>query len=318
MPIILSPIPAPSLTPEGNLADCDELNTIDLADAHHEGCLISGKTRVAIIDKGQQAAIRWTLQTRTGKPVDLSNCLCVFPGGEPTTDDPECVGDRVVARFKDPLECNRRNTIYCAEAAVLDPQPGRVVFAVPQDIADHAGIYQVEVALIDPQGRVKTVDSGLLSVETGLWGSWDQQTGPPTIQEIRLQLRDTLGENDLLQDVEFDDAEILHSIVRPIQQWNEIPPPVATFRVNNFPFRYHWLQAICGNLLAIAAHWYRRNHLPSVHGSLQIADRNKEGPYLQESQRLQQEWRNFIRAKKVEINIRGGYGWTGSDYRFLG
>jgi hypothetical protein len=316
MPIILDPIPAPPVSPSGEIIDCDWLSVVEVGESYHEGCIISSKTRIAVVQKGQDSVIRWTLRPRDGKTVDLSNCpTCeVTTTDDPSTTAEPCEQYRILVRFMDPLGCNNPAHIPTAEGVVVDVDTGAVMFSVPKEISDNAGIYLMSIALMNPDGKIISIDSGMLSVEHSLWGNWEQSTGPPTIQEIRLQLRDSLVENDLLADVEFDDTEIIHSIIRPIQQWNELPPPVAFYRPSNFPHKYHWTQAVCGNLLRIAAAWYRRNHLPSIKGSLQIDDRNKAPEYSREADRLQAEWLKFVRAKKVEYNIRGAYGVTGSDY----
>jgi len=141
-------------------------------------------------------------------------------------------------------------------------------------------------------------------------------SGPPTIAEVRLFLRDSgNAESYLLDNFKFDDAEIALAIMLPVQYWNEIPPPVNRFNTMNFPFRYHWLHAISGHLMNMVAEHQRANHLEYSAGGVSVNDKNKELNYSQIAHLRLEEYKQFVRAKKIEINIRSGYGSFGYTYR---
>ncbi|NBZ97017.1 MAG: hypothetical protein EBR40_11450, partial [Proteobacteria bacterium] len=147
--------------------------------------------------------------------------------------------------------------------------------------------------------------------------SSNRNAGPPTMAEIRLHLRDSApGESYLIENLMFDDAEIALAITRPIQYWNEVPPPIGIFTTQNFPFRYHWLEGICANLFFMVAEQYRRNQLSYSAGGLSVDDQNKEANYEQAGQIRWQAYREWVRAKKAEINLEGGYGEIGSTYQY--
>jgi hypothetical protein len=133
--------------------------------------------------------------------------------------------------------------------------------------------------------------------------------------EIRLQARDFPEANNLLSAVEYSDNEIIFSITRPIQEFNEVSPPLtAYYSGSSFPWRYQWLNAILGNLMRIAADHYRRNRLPSQHGGLTVDDKNKDNPYWEIAQQLLSDWRLWMLQKKIELNAKSALGSLHSDY----
>jgi len=146
-----------------------------------------------------------------------------------------------------------------------------------------------------------------------------RNVGPPTLEEIRLSIRDNSGaDNVLLDDVEFDSAEIIQSVMRPLQYWNEIPPPLnPLLTTKNFPFRELWLQGIQAYLFDIAANHYRRNQLAYSAGGMAIDDKNKEQQYVAASNRMLQMFQDNVKAKKIEINIAAFSGAIGSPYSGL-
>jgi hypothetical protein len=157
-------------------------------------------------------------------------------------------------------------------------------------------------------------------VRRGLFGLSNdvskRNLGPPTVEEIRLSLRDNSpADNTLLDDFEFDAAEIAQAVVRPLQYWNEIPPPLRPAQTTKtFPFREMWLLGIQANLFSIAANNYRRNDLQYTAGGVAVADKAKEQVYAAAGGRLMQEFQGMLRAKKIEINISMFSGSIGSSY----
>jgi regulation of enolase protein 1 (concanavalin A-like superfamily) len=67
-------------------------------------------------------------------------------------------------------------------------------------------------------------------------------------------------------------------------------------------------------MLQMAAHRFRRNHLPYQSGGISIDDQNKFQIYDQTGQMMIQDYRQWIRAKKVEINSILAITSTGSLY----
>jgi len=144
----------------------------------------------------------------------------------------------------------------------------------------------------------------------------DAQIGPITMAEVRLAIRDVCPAiNFLIDDVEFKDEEVAWAIRRPIDYWNEVPPPVAQFSPANFPYRYHWLNAAIGELLTMAAIWMHRNSLDYSAAGLSVRDMAKWADYMKMGQDMKSEWKGWVQNKKLEINIDGGYSSLGG-YRY--
>jgi hypothetical protein len=143
-----------------------------------------------------------------------------------------------------------------------------------------------------------------------------QLTGPPTIPEVRLFLRDSSpAESFLLDGVKFADEEIAYAIQLPVMYWNEIPPPLnPIYTTANFPYRYHWLIAITGHLFMIAAEQHRANNLQYTAGGTAVNDQNKEMPYESAADRRLAEWKSFVIRKKASINHDLGWGTLTSGY----
>ena len=285
-------------------------NEVSPVDDNYNDCPVITKTRVVSVAKGVCDTVVWEIRDRNGAVVDVSSYLDV--GNPPTADD-----GQVIFRFNDATgSTNLIHQVIGYTESTADAQVGKVKVSLTNALVNDAGIYSFEVGITDKNNSsaLVVVDRGMLSVERGFFGNAGNVSGPPTIGEIRMQLRDTQIENDLWDDVEFDDAEILWSLARPIREWNETPPNVKHYTSQNFPFHHYWLIACTANLLKIAASWYQRNHLPASHGGITVDDKNKANPYLQVAMQLQGEWQDFIKTKKVELNAALVYGRVDSPY----
>jgi len=287
-------------------------------DETHNDCPVLTKSRLITATKGVAATVRWEMRNKNGEVLDLCSimpdcCLDLNPAEDSSSFSENSYDQaRVVFRFTealwmDPLICEVEGHCYRADLGLVD-------VVLPADVYDCPGIYNLEVGLYDSNGDLVATDKGYISVERGLFGTQSADIGPVTFGEIRLQLRDTMFENDLLDDVEFDDAEVILSIVRPVREWNEKPPRVSIHTTRNFPYHDHWLRAIIANLLKIAGMWYERNRLQAEHGGIQVDDRNKLNTYLGVAGQLNQEWQDFMITQKAQINAALAWGSVGSPY----
>jgi hypothetical protein len=117
------------------------------------------------------------------------------------------------------------------------------------------------------------------------------------------------AENPLLQDVEFDDEQILMAVRRPLQEFAEASPPGLTqYDSQNFPWRDAWLDGIVGYLLTMAAHRYRRNTQQIVTGNANLNELNREREYLQAAELYFGRWRAFITLKRTQASASGFFG----------
>jgi hypothetical protein len=207
-------------------------------------------------------------------------------------------------------------------ATVEDAANGWVSVDLPTTLTRQPGIYIGEFAAVatDTSNPNRPVDAVLfsnvfyLNIERGAW-SKQRAKGPPTLAEVRLHLRDSAGvESYLLDTVRWDDAEIAMAAERAVAYWNEVPPPIRTYSTRNFPFWFHWLDAIAGYLFLMAAEQYRANNLQYSAAGISVNDQDKEMPYEGAAKRRLDDWKRFVRDKKVQLNLDQCWGGLSSPY----
>lgn len=278
------------------------------------GAPLISRMRAVSINQGQCATIEWQLHSKTGAPVDLS------PAGFGTENPPEDL--QLVFRMKEQIRLGEWEVPLELPVTVVDANVGKVAVTLTPKSVAAPGVFYAEIALVNLANTTPAYDCVVFSNLFSLIVSRSTFStavvgGPPSMAEIRLHLRDSSpNESFLLDNLMFDDAEIALAIVRPVQYWNEVPPPIATFDTHNFPFRYHWLEGICANLFLMVAEQFRRNQLSYNAAGVAIDDQNKEMNYERAGQTRWQLYRDWVRAKKAEINLEGGYGEIGSLYQY--
>lgn len=133
---------------------------------------------------------------------------------------------------------------------------------------------------------------------------------PLTIAEVRLAIRDKCREdNFLLDNVEFTDTEIAWAIRRPIEYWNEVPPPLRPgYTVGTFPYRYYWLYGIIGELLSIATTGLARNTQVYSAAGLSFDEKARVTLYRDAADKYLKEYREWVRVQKRALNLSMAYG----------
>jgi hypothetical protein len=284
-----------------------------------DDCPILTRFKAFVVSQGVCAVLEHVFRDRvTGNPVDLSGWLA--SGVSASTSTPPA--GTVKLRAKEWLGAGYsplRNPVWEQWGNPVNPAKGVVRARLTPDMVEHAGIYQLNWAVVGEDGRPVVVDRGILSVERSLFPALDAtlagDLGPPTLQEVRTGLKDSsASENLLLDDVEFADDEILTALAEPVRRWNESPPPIETFTTRDFPFRGAWLSGVKAELYKMAAAKYRRNKANMSGGGVQIADLDKEKEYNAEGARLSQEYDDWLIRKKVEWNLRKFSGASLSPY----
>lgn len=299
-----------------NPVSCAIQNKLQAPVTSQNGQQLLSKMRAISVTQGQCSTVEWQMINKDGVPVDLRPCGF---GGETTP-----VAFTVVLRLKEQLALGNANPVTQVTATVHDAEHGIVRAELTKQMVGFPGIYYAEMALLDVEAENAShpcvVFSNLFYVviNRSTFEEAGRVGGPPSIAEIRLHLRDSSpGESFLLDNLMFDDAEIALAIVRPVQYWNEIPPPLDTiYNTQNFPFRYHWLEGICANLFFMVAEQYRRNQLSYSAGGLQVDDQNKEAAYERAGQARWQAYREWVRATKASINLESCYGEVTSAYKY--
>jgi hypothetical protein len=288
------------------------------------GCIPLDKADTIVTEGGSPTVVDYIVRDASGVPVDLSGLFNQDnPGGE---DDPN--GLFIGFALAD-------NTLVSKQpvpGTVTDAKNGRVQFTLPDFIIDVPCLYSFWTAVgaketAPSSGRYLYIapKKGIVLVE---WTPFNahfrncpvKHRVVPALEDIRRTLDDFEGKNDLLGQVEFSNDDIVHAMVNPIRIFNEMPPRLQRFRYGlmTFPYYHQWVQGTAAELLRIAAMHYTRNKLLTSHGGLQGDEKNRDKEYLQYASAYMQEFREFCRLKKHELNFSGGQGWgtLHSDYIF--
>lgn len=176
---------------------------------------------------------------------------------------------------------------------------------------NHPGMYLAEIVIYDEKNVRRVSEFRYLQIAPTLEY---RNEGPITISDIRMALMDFGCSNTLLDDVEFTDTEIAFTIRRPIDRWNETTPNLILYSPATFPWREHWMIGTIGYLLRMAAHHYRRNNLTYQAAGLNVADMDKYNQYEGIAKERIAEFDEWMRNKKIEINVAGGFGTLNSGY----
>lgn len=200
------------------------------------------------------------------------------------------------------------------EGEILDQAEHRgfVSFLLQEEHLKRVGIFELFVErYIKDGGNGKRIDTWpvLMAVEPTAMGLLNiRGRGPLLIPEIRLALLDLDNGTDgapfsnLLDDTEFTDVDIVFAQRRVVQLWNETPPSVDIYTTQNFPYRYHWLEATVGHLLMMSANRYSRNRLAYQAGGIAIDDQSKAREYMELGNQKMAEFKEWMRNEKYRLN----------------
>lgn len=296
----------PVLTP----VTCAGQNVLSAAVSTVNGQPVTGRMQSISITQGQCATIEWQMRDQSGVPVSLAAC--------------SATPFAIVLRLKEQLSWGTVNSPLEVAGTIATAATGKVTAQLTAGMVDTPGIYYAEFALINVPAQAQNQPCVVFSntfhliINRSNFNGGAEMGGPPSIAEVRLHLRDSNpGESFLLDRLMFDDAEIALAITRPVQYWNEIPPPLdRIYNTQNFPFRYHWLEGICANLFLMVAEQFRRNQFNYSAGGLSVDDQNKEGAYERAGQTRWQAYREWVRATKASINLESCYGEVSSNYKY--
>lgn len=274
------------------------------------GCPLSARQRIFNLQAGVQAHLQFDLRDGAGTPLNLADCT----GSSTSSGDADYTQDIVKVRFQEALSNTAGDQLWQAAGSLVNANPARATTPVPQAVIAQPGIYNMEWGVFSDGNLVYSAPSFLL-VNQGLFRNQAGTPGPPRLSELRLTLRDSdPEESQLLGTLEFDDAEIIEALLRPVRNFNETPPPLGRFNTTNFPYPEAWLRATQGYLFAMAANYFRRNQLQYVAGGMTVDDLNREQQYLQAAQLALQEWTDFRDQTKMSLNANLAYGSIHSVY----
>lgn len=271
------------------------------------------KRRAVVVRQSQTAVIQMPLLNQQGNPINLT--AYQLPASEPT--------ELLTVRFQEAIG-QVQTQVYEATGEVDAAATGLIAFTLPDEVIQCPGVYNCEVGVFDALGRMYLSNTLFVFVERGLFNQYGATATPypgaPTVDEIRLSMRDNGPEdNRLLDDYEFDAAELCWALVRSVQFWNTCPPPIEFYYDTiTFPLRDLWLEGVCGQLFEIAANRYMRNDLQYSAGGVSVADQAKWQQYYATGQRRWEAFASQVRSRKVSINMGLAMGSLGSSYGVFG
>jgi hypothetical protein len=208
--------------------------------------------------------------------------------------------------------------LYSISGGILNLTAGSVQFALPQGVAGLPGVYQAETGVFDTSNKLVFTNKLYIWVDRGLFATNYTDSGPPQLDEVRNAIADyDPGYNLLLKDFEEDLTNICFATERAVRAWNEAQPPIDLFyNTNTWPaaFRNNLLQGITGYLYSATANGYLRNHLPYQAAGVSVDDQNKWQQYLQLGQQSIQQYQQWIKEKKTQLNCEAAITSLGSPY----
>lgn len=316
-----------------------ELEVITAGIPAKDNCPVLTRIKAFLVQEGTAPYLEYVFRSRDGRPLDLRGAADPVPGPSLSSDTSGAstsstasqsstssqaapAEDAVLVRIREAIGIGADDSqrIWRVAGIITDAANGVVRAKLGASLCGQSGLYQMDWAFVR-NSDVVLINNTLLSIEPTLFGAGNNlrphTLGCPTIQEIRMQMVDSApAENSLLDDVEFGDDQILQAIVKPVQYFNQQPPPLGYFyNTTNFPWKQAWIDATIGYLMGFAAATYRRNRLGGSAAGINIDDMNKENEYLREAERRGREWKDFVLQKKVELNMQQGAGGIGSPYR---
>lgn len=196
------------------------------------------------------------------------------------------------------------------EVTVDDAENGLLLITIPATLLN--GGYRGTVTMLEG-------DTPILTNNFRLMVSTDSPHGPPSLQEIRMHIRDTMSaENLLTEDRAFSDEEIMGAMERALRYWNETPPSLDRLATTqNFPYKHFLIEGTLGQLYMVAAEDFRKNSLQYQAGGLSVADKEKEANYQRAAQMHWQAYQQFVLEKKSELNVSMGWGVVPSPYSYI-
>lgn len=286
------------------------------------------KKRTTRVKQGASAYLRAVLLDSAGHAIDLTDYGIGVTASASTSSSSSsseaCVtavaGDtagtgNVLCRFREAVQLDPTEIVSGA-VEVTDAANGVVKATIHSDVLKYAGVYLAEFGIVDASENLLHSNEFYVITESSSWTTVSYQ-GPPTIDDIRISLRDSDPfENELLDTNAYDLTDIAQALVRSVMFWNECPPHLDTHRYTTitFPFRDIWMLGVQLHLFEAAEEHYRRNKLKFSAGGTSTDDKNRDREYKVAWQERYERFKQLVQQRKVMFNIEGCWGSFGSGY----
>ena len=227
---------------------------------NRHGIPLAARLSSILVNQKSKTSIAVTARDETGNVLDLTEFG--FDGDPPPT---------VAFRFADAA---RPYAVTRVAGSCPTPESGELLADLTAAQTGVAGIYRGEAAVLDTDEDVLHSQPFFLWIQPSLFGG---TSSAPARDELRLHLRDSQpDENLLLDELDFDDAELCQALARAVTYWNEALPPGRNYNTSTFPFKANWLDGAVACLCQTAAEHYRRNFVPVTAGGIGYQDLAKE------------------------------------------
>jgi hypothetical protein len=311
VPVILSPVQQPSADTAAGEAAQNILVPI-ISTTYGESLL--RKQRAVKITQTSFSFLDLILRDVDGHAIALTD-YGVSAGETSSSSSSETSTGTVKACFRE-ASLLQPNTTFTSIVEVLDPDAGQVKVEIPELLAAFPGVYMAEIGVFDSSDRMLFTNECYILVESSSWGDVTK-LGPPRLQDVRMSLRDSdFLENELIDNLDFDLAEMCYAMTRVVNYWNDQPPPILTanFTTNNFPFRDIWIDGIRVFLFQLAEEHYRRNFFTHSAGGTSVDDKNRFREYNAAMKDAFDSFRKKLIHQKVQLNARNAFGTLRSGY----
>ncbi len=306
------------------MESCDP-GTVRQNEDRYYGCIPYDKTNTVIVEGGAPSTVVYQVRGGDGTPVDLTSLFDkTNPGGEQDKHG-------LFVRF-----AVADNTLVAKRSErgnVLDAKNGLVQFELPDYAYNIPCIYSFHLAVADKETYPRDGKSLYVAPGKGIalveWTPFvtHHEHCPmrhrvvPAVEDVRRKLDDFLGKNDLMAQVEYSADDIANAMILPVRIFNEMPPRLSRFPFSlmDFPYYEYWVLGTAAELLRLSVVHYVRNKLLSTHGGLQGDEKGRDREYMQLAKMYMDEFKQWARFKKHELNYSAGQGWgtLHSDYVFL-
>jgi len=290
------------------MADCSQYgDTIDLRGENDSQCpndwpvikLVAGVIQPFVVTLGD-SILTTTYPMITGDvpPPDPPENYCF-------TVDGQCLPEGLALRFRDHWDSSNI-------AILLGERTSDTTFSFTPtaDIMKCPGLFLADLVLYrrntDDEQTAVWLKRAFLEIEPN---SLNTDYKALSIAELRLALRDECpAANFLLDDYEYTNKEIFAAMRRAVDYWNEQPPYIRPYTYDNFPFRHHWIIGAIGLLLRQVGRHKLRNYMNVSSGGTNVDDQGRWRDYHALGDQYWSEYREWVRLKKIEINLNLGWG----------
>lgn len=259
--------------------------------------------------QGQLVTLEWTMRDQDGNPVDLSDVLNEQPSAS-SGSSIQPLDTTIELNIMECLSVGTQCVPLTLSGEIIDEAKGTVKVDLTPEAVSYAGVFYLEWRLKRPDGHAVLVNQGYMLVNRSITSQ--QATAPPTIQELRLSIRDSGPEDNYLLDrIEYDLAEVAIAMVQAVRTWNETMSFVnVRYNTTTFPYQRQWMFAIVGELFLLAADNYDRNLQEYSAGGTSMRDKDKGPKYREKGVELLQSYKSFVTQRKAQLNLEQGYGHT--------